>query len=184
MSPTQALTRWDRGKLLVAASRPIWLLSRRFACPSGAHESGCAPMSAATVVSLAIGAWGAAVATILGAREIKRSRRSLKVICRWGVAQHDSGGYQKVILVRAINEGSRPVELHGVTFRFEDGKELMAIPIAGGADQNKLLGDGQSASFHYDRGALEEAEHEAQTLIAHAIVSDASTNEYIAPYEH
>lgn len=55
-------------------------------------------MSAATVVSLAIGAWGATVATILGAREIKHSRRSLKVICRWGVAQHDDDTHQKVVL--------------------------------------------------------------------------------------
>lgn len=141
-------------------------------------------MSVATIVSLAIGAWGATVATILGAREIKHSRRSLRVICRWGVAQHDDGTHQKVILVRAINEGSRPIELHGVTFRFADGKELLAVPVAGGDDLQKLLGDGQSASFHYGRRALEEAEHEAQVRIAYAVVADASTNEYIAPYEH
>lgn len=140
-------------------------------------------MSAATVVSLAIGAWGAAVATILGAREIKHSRRSLKVICRRGVAQHDDGSYQKVILVRAINEGSRPIELHGVTFRFADGKELLAIPVAGRDDLQKLLGDGQSASFHYDKRVLEEAEHKAQARIACVVVADASTNEYVVPYE-
>lgn len=71
-----------------------------------------------------------------------------------------------------------------MTFRFVDGKELLAVPIAGRDDLNKLLGDGQSASFHYDKGALEEAEHEAQTRIAYAVVADASTNEYVAPYEH
>jgi hypothetical protein len=136
-----------------------------------------------TFVSLGIGAWGACVATVLGVRQIRHDRRTLKVICKWGVATDDDGTARKVVLVRAINEGSRPVELHGVTFRFEDGKELLAVPVAGRDDQNKLLGDGESASFHYDKGTLENAEHEAQTLIAYAVVADASTNVYLAPYE-
>lgn len=136
-----------------------------------------------TYLSLGLGAWGTTVATVLGVRQLRHDRRSLKVICRWGVATQDDGTTRKVVLVRAINEGSRPVELHGVTFRFEDGKELLPTPIAGRADQNKLLGDGQSASLHYDKGTLEEAEQEAQARLAYAVVADASTNVYLAPYD-
>jgi hypothetical protein len=61
-------------------------------------------------------------------------------------------------------------------------KELWATPVAGRNDQNKLLGDGQSASFHYDTAGLEEAERAAQVPIAFAVVADASTNEYLTPY--
>jgi len=137
-----------------------------------------------TFISLGIGAWGAGVATVLGVRQVRHDRRTLKVICRWGVASHDDGASEKVVLVRAINEGSRPVELHGVTFRFEDGKELLIMPVAGPDDLNKLLGDGQSASFHFAKRALDEAEEAAQSRIVHAVVADASTNEYLAQYEH
>jgi hypothetical protein len=139
-------------------------------------------VSVATAISLVIGAWGAVIATVLAVREIKHSRRSLKIICTLGTARHDDGTLQKVLLVRAINEGSRPVELHGVTFRMENGKELWATPVAGRNDLKKLLGDGQSASFHYDTVGLEEAERAAQVPIAFAVVADASANEYLKPY--
>jgi hypothetical protein len=64
----------------------------------------------------------------------------------------------------------------------EDGKELWATPVAGRNDLKKLLGAGQSASFHYDITELEEAERAAQVTIAFAVVADASTNEYLRPY--
>jgi hypothetical protein len=136
-----------------------------------------------TIISLAIGGWGAIVATTLAVRQFRRDRRSLKVVCEPGENTSSAEGEgwsfdERLVRVRAINEGRRPVEVRHVRFRTEDGAIVQPVPVAGQPVLPELLGDGQCVTLLFDMATLEkDASH-----LAFAEVVDASQKQYLAPY--
>ncbi|MEJ7816857.1 MAG: hypothetical protein WKF53_16940, partial [Rubrobacter sp.] len=112
-------------------------------------------------LTLALAAWGAALSTLLAARQIARDRPAVKVrVLALAVAPNaartDSGGsYWKV---RAINVRARPIEIDQVGLRVR-GRSYKAFvpqlrsPLARDkpATVPLTLQDGESATFYFDR---------------------------------
>jgi hypothetical protein len=141
-------------------------------------------MSAATVVSLVIGGWGAVLATVMRVREMRHDRRSLKVTCivAYRFPKDDKGEakLQMAISVTAINEGRRPIEVTQVVFRRADGTPgFHSMPIPGDPPFARLLGDGQASRVYFDKAKLEEWQAMDDSPVRWAVVSDVSGNEYV-----
>ncbi len=115
-----------------------------------------------------------------GVRGVLDDRR-LRVICEVGFAA-DHKSLRVLIVVRAINEGRRPVEVRHVSFCTESGRVVMATPVAGRNALPALLGDGQSVILYFDKDALDRVEREDRALVAFAVVADAGSKEYLAAY--
>jgi hypothetical protein len=135
-----------------------------------------------TFVSLGIGAWGATIATGLAVlQERRRERRTLNVTCHVGYMPGTGQRAIAVISVFAVNEGHRPIEVSGVSFRLEDGYDVLVVPEIGKPKLPVLLGDGQSVVTHYDKATLDGIEKEGRRVVW-AVVWDASRTECTAPY--
>jgi hypothetical protein len=137
-----------------------------------------------TIVSLAIGGWGAGLSTVLGVRQVRHDRRTLGVRCEVGYAARQHRGLQEVVTVTAVNEGHRPVEVLRVSFRLDDGYDVHAMIPADTPqpDLPKLLGDGQSVTLLYAKDLFDRIEKEEGRRVVSAIVTDASGTEFLAPY--
>ena len=87
-----------------------------------------------------------------------------------------------LIVVRAINQGRSPVEVRRVSFRTDNGRTVMATPVAGRNVLPALLDDGQSVSLYFEKDMLDRAEQQERAAMAFAVVADASSTEYLAAY--
>jgi hypothetical protein len=90
----------------------------------------------------------------------------------------------KVVEVRAVNDGHRPLEVATVSFRLDNDYDVHVMPAAEVGhpdDLPKLLTDGQSATQLYDLGPFGEMEKEGRRIVS-AVVTDAAGNEYTTAY--
>ena len=88
-----------------------------------------------------------------------------------------------VIAVRAVNDAHRPVEIRSVHFRTSVGRTLKATPLGGTGNQlPKLLGDGESVTLLFHKATLVQPMLDNDMTITHAVVTDADSNPYAAPY--
>jgi hypothetical protein len=141
---------------------------------------------AVAVIALVISAIGLtvsiAVAVRVERREGRRDERLVSVTCRPGAPLHPQPGLPtRVISVRAVNQGHRPVELRAVQF-LTDGGDYFWRPKAGGDEVPKRISDGESLNVHFDANVIEREAAAAGVQLTHAIVADADANIYAAPY--
>jgi hypothetical protein len=147
-------------------------------------------VSAATVISLVVGAWGAILATILGVRELRRDRRVVRVSCEtlWG-KNHD-GADELFVRIRVVNEGHRPVEARHVLFRSRDGRQA---PVPDGLTRGqwqpdnfrqlpRVLGDGESVVVDFETALLEAAQQRLGVTIETVEVMTSVGGPYLAQY--
>lgn len=139
-------------------------------------------MSAATAISLALGAWGAGLATALGLREVRRDKRKLDVRCHTNTVMHEHREPEPVICVRAVNDGRRPIEVISVRFWLSNGGVLDLDPMMTGNPFPILLGDGQGLTLYYEREVLDAMADEQQAVIRYLTVFDASGFPWGADY--
>jgi|GEM_PF-3329827 len=142
-------------------------------------------VSAATIVSLVVGTWGAIVASALAVREIRSDKRKVRVECetRWGKMPADTTGTSKMsgsvpllmdelfVRVRLQNVGHRPVEARHVRFLAQSGR---AVPVRMGWGMRlrdgtwqlpKRIGDGEALVVDFPTRVLEDAVTQVQTPI-------------------
>jgi hypothetical protein len=132
-----------------------------------------------TYVSLGIGAWGAALATGLGVRQVRHDRRRVSVRARFGYS--DLPGLARVLTVWVANDGHRAVEVRSVHFRMENGYDLLAIPPVQPGTLPKVLNDGEGVAVHFPALPFEGMAKEAREVES-VVVTDASGREYLADF--
>ena len=142
-------------------------------------------MSAGTIVSLVIGAWGAGLSTYLAWRMMRRDRRSLKVMCEIGYDARQTRGLQQVIAVTAVNDGHRPVQVTRLVFWLDDGQPIHSMPPADKKQPELpvMLGDGESVTLSYDWEVFRRIEKEEDRKVVRVTVYDAGLNDYNAPVQ-
>ena len=132
--------------------------------------------------SLLVAAGSLKVSRRADAREQSRDTRSVNVMCLPGYNTDPPPGVPlRIITVRAVNEGHRPIEIRAVQFQTADGGFFWPPKVAGD-EVSKVLGDGQSINVHFDRDAIEQVAAEQGVTLAHAAVYDAAGNGYTTPY--
>lgn len=132
-------------------------------------------MDAGTWISLGLGAYGSGLATVIAARQWRRERPRLSLGCTLGYAQpHDEDASRvrelptviPTIVLEAINEGTRPIEVRRAGFLFADGEEKTPEPyVVDPKDPPHMLGDGESIRFHFRRDERELPEHERREVV-------------------
>jgi len=150
-------------------------------CTSASRRS-LSLVIAIAVIALLIAALSLWVSARGELRDRRRDTRVVKVTCLPGfVPQPPPGTPSKIISVRAVNQGHRPVEIRSVQFVATTGVLFWPSKVAGD-ELPKLIGDGESVNVHFDRDAIEQAAAQEGFRLAHAAAYDADANAYAAPY--
>jgi hypothetical protein len=110
-------------------------------------------MGLSAAITLVLSLYGAALATYIGARGLRRDRKVLVVTCGLGYrpSPDDGGAAVQVVTIEATNTGTRPIEIRGAGFvRAEDGEHIERTAFAVEPSLPPLtLADGSSARFSY-----------------------------------
>ncbi len=132
-------------------------------------------------VTLALAAWGAALSTALGLRQVIHDRRRVRVIITPTVDASVGTGYAELWGVRVVNVRQRPVEIRGIGLITPDAARYYAREVGlGGKEPPKIvpctLTDGESVEVYFDIGTTEPRS------IRGAFARDSLNHEHLARY--
>jgi hypothetical protein len=88
-------------------------------------------------------------------RQVRRETRTVKVTCRYSfpVGAVAAVAPDKMVTLEVLNDGHRPIEITGVGFELQDGRQPLVMPLEfspGAASLPRKLDDGGTASFYFD----------------------------------
>jgi hypothetical protein len=133
------------------------------------------------IATAAIALVGLAVSAYSVRRQVKRETRSVRLSLRYAYPMGPITAVvpDTLVTIEVLNDGHRPVEVTAVGFEFRDGRHplLTLVPLEGPVTFPKTLGDGVSASFHFDLAQMEAAEA-GQGQKLHNAYADASGQRY------
>lgn len=105
-------------------------------------------------LTLALAGYGAVLSSVLASQQLRRDRRRLKIMASTLISAGPGPdvNVQRVLEVRAINEGHRPVKVRQAAVITQDGTSFHPMLAEVRPHENKApctLGDGDSVSFYF-----------------------------------
>ncbi|MGH9351550.1 MAG: hypothetical protein ACRD2G_05235, partial [Terriglobia bacterium] len=105
-----------------------------------------------------IAAYGAVLSTILGIREFRQNTRRIRVFCETAVAASALGGRWDFVVIKAINNGPRPVTI--TTAGLQMNNKYCFSQVASNLGRNPLptkLEFGDMVKFSFDLPEIRKA---------------------------
>lgn len=112
-------------------------------------------MDAQQITTIILGAYSAALTTVVVVHQIRRSRAKLSVTCGFGYVKRREDAPNDpedvpVITIQGVNVRTRPIEVRYAGFIATDGDEVPATPyLVEPSPTPRRLEDGDSVRFHF-----------------------------------